>query len=403
MNLLIKNIRQLITVNAKGKPFKSGKEMENLGIIEDATILIHNGLFSWIGPNSEFTQTIDKDIDIINASDLVALPGFADSHTHLVFAGSCEKEFGKKAKCDILNIIKSTRAATKKELKKLARRHLDAILKQGTTTLEIGSGYGLNEETEIKMLDAINDLSKESLVDIIPTFFGAQFIPPEFKENPDEYIELVCKRLLPYIAQRKLAKFCEAFCDPDCFSVEQCGKIFRMVKSLGMDVKIQSDRFNQVGTPKLADEACVVSVSCLEHIDDEGIEALKKSGAIAIIFPGDSFFTHSSYAPGRKIIDAGIPLAIASNFNPLSCMSYSMPLMMTIACSQMSLSPEEAISAATLNGAAALGLSGRFGSIEIGKQADIVLYNVPNYLYLLYHFGTNHVAKVIKRGTYLDF
>jgi imidazolonepropionase len=403
MNLLIKNIKQLVTVHAGGKPFKSGKEMCDLGIIEDATVLIHNGLFNWIGPNSEFTQVVDKDIDIIDASDLVALPGFVDSHTHLLFAGSHEDKFTMSTKNDILGIVQATRASTKKELKKLASRHLEAMLQQGTTTVEIESGYGLNEKTEIKILEAINDLSKESLVDIIPTFFGAQALPPESKENPDEYIDLICKRLLPCVAQRKMAKFCDTFCEQGYFSIEQSRRIFQTAKSLGMDIKIHADQFAQIGASKLAAEAGAFTASHLEHIDNAGIEALKQSGTIATVLPGNSFFTHSDYAPARRIIDAGVPLAIASDFNPVSCMSYSMPLMMTIACTQMSLTPEEAITAATLNGAAALGFAGKLGSIEIGKQADIVLYNIPNYLYLLYHFGANHAAKVIKRGTYLDF
>ncbi len=414
MNLLIKNIKQLITVRADGKPFKSGKEMGNLGVIEKATIVIENGLFKWIGRNEEFTETVSENIDIIDASDLIGLPGFVDSHTHLLFAGTREDEFAMRiggktyaeiaqAGGGILSTVHATRTATKKELKRLARRYLDTMLTEGTTTVEIKSGYGLNEKDEIKMLEAINDLTEECLIGIVPTFLGAHAIPPEFRNDSDGYVNLICARMLPYIAQRKLANFCDAFCEQGYFSVEQCRKIFETAKQLGLNIKIHADQLTQIGASILAAEMGALSADHLEQIDDAGIAAVKQSKTIATVLPGVSFFLHYTYPPARKIIDTGIPLAIASNFNPGSCMSFSMPIMMTIACTQMSMTPEEAITASTLNGAAALGLSEIIGSIEVGKQADIVLYDIPDYRYLAYHFGTNHVAKVIKHGTYLDF
>jgi imidazolonepropionase len=414
MNLLIKNIKQLATVRANGKPFKSGSEMRDLGIIEHATVLIQNGLFRWIGPSNEFNQTVDDSIDSIDASDLVGLPGFVDSHTHLLFAGTREDEFAMRvegktyqeiaqAGGGILSTVRATRTATKKELKKQARLHLDTMLTEGTTAVEIKSGYGLTEKDEIKILESINDLSEECLMDITPTFLGAHAVPPEFKNNSDAYVDLICTRMLPYIAQRTLAKFCDAFCEQEYFSVEQCRKIFKTAQSLGLGIKIHADQLTHMGASTLAAEMNALSADHLEHIDDAGIAALKQSGTIATVLPGVSFFLRCDYPPARKMIDAGIPLAIATNFNPGSCMSYSMPMMMTIACTQMSMTPEEAITASTLHGAAALGLSAKLGSIETGKQADIVLYDIPSYRYLAYHFGTNHVAKVIKHGTYLDF
>ena len=414
MNLLIKNIKQLVTVRSDGMRVKSGKEMRDLGIIEHATVLIQNGLFSWIGPSAEFHQTVNEHIDILDASELVGLPGFVDSHTHLLFAGTREDEFAMRiegksyreiaeAGGGILSTVQATRTATKKELKRFARRHLDTMLTEGTTTVEIKSGYGLNEKDEIKMLDAINDLSEECLMDVVPTFLGAHAVPPEFINKTDAYVDLICTRMLPYIAQRKLAIFCDVFCEQGYFSVEQCRRIFATAKSLGIRNKIHADQLTQMGASKLAAEVNAVSADHLEQINDAGIAALKRSGTIATVLPGVSFFLDYNYPPARKIIDAGVPLAIASNFNPGSCMSYSMPLMMTIACTHMSMTPEEALTASTLNGAAALGLSEKLGSIEIGKQADIVLYDIPDYRYLAYHFGTSHVAKVIKHGTYLDF
>ncbi len=414
MNLFIKNIKQLITVNSGGKPFKSGNEMRDLGIIDDATVMIQDGLFSWIGPSNKLTYEPDDSIDIIDASELIALPGFVDSHTHSVFAGSRENEFAMRAEGksyreitetggEIMSTVRATREIIKKELKKTAGLYLNSMLKHGTTTAEIKSGYGLDEETENKILHVINELADESLMNIVPTFLGAHAIPDEFRNNADGYIDFICRRQIPYIANHKLAKYCDAFCEQGYFSIDQCRKIFETAQSHGLGIKIHADQFSQMGASKLAAEMNAVSADHLEKIDDAGISALKQSGTIAAILPGTSFFLNSGYAPAKKIIDAGVPLAIASNFNPGSCMSYSMPLMMTIACTQMQLTPEEAICAATINGAAALGLSKTHGSIEIGKQADIVLFNVPNYQYLIYHYGINHVSKVIKNGTYLDF
>ena len=414
MNLLINNIKQLLTVPSRGLPFKSGKAMNDLGIVEHATVLIENGLFRWIGPSSEFNLPVDETIDRIDASELVGLPGFVDSHTHLLFAGTREDEFalrneGKtyqeiaQAGGGILSTVQATRAATKKELKRYARRHLDALLTEGTTTVEIKSGYGLSEKDEIKILEAINDLRDECLTDIVSTFLGAHAVPPEFKENSDAYVDLLCRRVLPYITERRLATCCDAFCEEGYFSVEQCRRMFERAKSLGLQIKIHADQFTQMGASQLAATMGALSADHLEHINEKGVAALKQAGTLATVLPGTAFFMHQKYPPARDIIDAGVPLAIASNFNPGSCMSYSMPLMMTIACTQMSMTPEEAITATTLNGAAALGLSQKLGSIEVGKQADIVLYDIPSYRYLVYHFGSNHVAKVIKRGTYLDF
>ena len=388
--------------------------MRDLGIIENATVLIENGKFSWIGKDTDFTQSVSPDLNIIDATGTIALPGFVDSHTHSVFAGTREDEFamhvsGKtyqeiaEAGGGIMSTVNATRAATKKELKKSARNHLDAMLRAGTTTVEIKSGYGLNERDEIKLMDAVNELKNEHLIDIVPTFLGAHAVPPEYQSQPDAYVDLLCTRLLPYLAQRKLAVFCDVFCEQGYFSIEQSRKLLLAAQELGLKSKLHADQLSQIGASRLAAELHAVSADHLEQIDDAGIQALKQSGTIATVLPGVSFFLHYGYPPARKIIDAGVPLAIASNFNPGSCISHSIPMMMTIACTQMSLTPEEAITAATLNGAAALDLFEQIGSIELGKQADIVLYQVPSYRYIVYQFGTNLVWEIIKRGVHLDF
>ncbi len=414
MNLLIKNIRQLATVPAAGKRFKTGQAMNDLGIIEDAVVLIENGTITWAGKTADFDKSVPDSIDTLDAEGLVALPGFVDSHTHTLFAGTREDEFalrnaGKSyteiaaAGGGILSTVAAVRAATKKELKKYARKHLDGMLRSGTTTVEIKSGYGLNESDEVKMMHAINELAEEQLIGIAATFLGAHAIPPEYAEKPNEYVDLICFRILPYLVRRKMLQFCDVFCDSGFFSVDQARQILGTARTLGIGIKIHADQLSQIGAPALAAELCAVSADHLEKIDDEGIAALKRGGTVATVLPGVSFFLKEGYAPARKIIDAGVPLAIASDFNPGSAMSYSMPLMMTIACTQMGLTPEEAITAATLNGAAALNMSEQIGSIEPGKQADIILYDVPNYRYIVYHYGTNFVRHIVKHGTLLDY
>jgi imidazolonepropionase len=414
MQLLVKHIQQLVTVRSDGKRAKVGAEMRELGILEHATVLIEDGLFRWIGPDDQFDLPLHEDAHIIDASGLVALPGFVDAHTHAVFAGSRENEFALRAEGrtyqeiaerggGILSTVRATRAVTKKELKKLASTWLDGMLRHGTTTVEIKSGYGLSEDDELKLMRAINELADEHFITVVPTFLGAHAIPPEYQSDPDSYITLICDRMLPYLARRHMARFCDVFCEAGYFSVEQSRTILRKAQALGMDVKVHADELTASGGSILAAELNAVSADHLEHIDDNGIRRLREAGVVAVLLPGVSLFLNHAYAPARKLIDAGVPVAIATDFNPGSCMSYSMPLMMTLACTQMRMTPEEAITACTLNGAAALKLSDKVGSVELGKQADLVLYRVPNYRFLAYHFGVNHVQTVIKRGVILEF
>ena len=414
MQLLISNIRQLVTVRSGGKLFKAGREMQDIGVLENASVLIENGVITWIGNASDFTNTLEPDADTIDGSSYVALPGFVDSHTHAVFSGSRENEFALRSAGKtyqeiaaqgggILSSVNATRAATKKELKKAASKRLDAMMKQGTTAVEIKSGYTLSEDGEIKMLEAITELADEHFMTIRSTFLGAHAIPPEFRERRNEYIDLLCNRMMPHIAKRKLAQFCDVFCEVGYFSLEESRRILEQARTHGLGLKLHSDEFNSIGGTQLATELGALSVDHLEHISDDAIAGLGQGKTVAVLLPGVSFFLRNPYAPARKLIDAGIPVAIASDFNPGSCMSFSMPLMMTIACTQMSMTPEEAITASTLNGAAAMGISDQVGSIEIGKRADIVLYDIPNYRYLAYHFGTNLAAKIIKNGTILEF
>lgn len=414
MNLALINIAQLVTVASHGKRVKTGTEMGDLGIIENGAVLIENETITWVGRMEDLSMGSLKETEVLDCLEYVVMPGFIDSHTHLVFSGSRENEFAMRCAGlsyreiaeqggGILNTVRNIRTATKKDLKKTARRWLNNMLRQGTTTVEIKSGYGLDTDNEIKMLEAINELNAEEVVTVVPTFLGAHSIPQEYSDNKAGYIRLIIDRMLPYVASHKLARFCDVFCEQGYFSPEESREILVAGQRLGLAPKIHADELSLSGGSDLAASIGAVSADHLEHISSDAIVRLAGAGVVAGLLPGVSFFLGHAYAPARQLIDAGVPVAIASDFNPGSCMSYSMPLMMTIACTQMKMTPEETITASTLNAAAALNLSGEVGSIETGKKADFICLAIPNHRFLPYHFGENHVQKVIKSGVILEY
>lgn len=414
MDLLIKGAKQVVTVAAHGKRAKVGHEMREIGVIEDGSVFVKDGLIAWVGPEAERSIEPSESTDVLDALGKVLLPGFVDSHTHLVFAGSRENEFAMRCEGKtyqqiaeegggILSTVSLVRSASKKHLKRLAERRLDQMLQHGTTTVEIKTGYGLDMDNEIKMLEVINELEKEHYMTVVPTFLGAHAIPPEYRGNSEGYVQFLIDRLLPYVGKKHRAKFCDVFCEDGYFNSEECERILSEAKKYGMVPKVHADELTSSRGAELAARVGAISADHLEHVSDNGIGAMREAGVVATVLPGVSFFLRHRYAPARKLIEAGVPVALATDFNPGSCMSFSMPMMMTIACTQMSMTPEEAITASTLNGAAALGLSEKIGSIEVGKEADLILYDIPSYRYLPYHFGTNFVATVIKRGTILEF
>jgi imidazolonepropionase len=413
VNLFIRNISQLATVAAHGRPALSGAAMRDIGIVADAGVLCRDGRIAWVGPMSEWHETLPDDVMELGGAGTVALPGFVDSHTHMLFAGSRDEEFALRAQGatyqqiaeqggGILSTIRHVRTATKRELKRPTARTMMEMMKQGTTTVEIKSGYGLTVEAEIAMMEAINELKEEEVMDVVPTFLGAHAIPPEFTGNAAGYVDLIVNEMIPYIGRKKLATFCDVFCEKGYFGIEDSRRILEAGRRSGMALKVHAEELTPLGGAALAADVGATSADHLEHVTAEGIQALRKAGVVATVLPGVSFFLNHGYAPARAMIDAGVAVAIASDFNPGSCMSFSMPLMMTIACTQMRMTPEEAVTAVTLNGAAALGLSATHGSIEVGKTADIILARVPNIRFLAYHFGVNHVCTTIKRGTILE-
>lgn len=414
MNLFVKNISQLVTVPARGRTAKTGPDMRDLGVISDAGVLCRDGKIAWAGPMKEWRETIPPDVAELDASGTVVLPGFVDSHTHTMFAGSREKEFALRSAGatyaqiaeqggGILDTIGHVRAAGKKALKRQTARYMNGMMRGGTTTVEIKSGYGLDTDSEIKMLEAITELAAEELMDVVPTFLGAHAVPPEYAGRTAEYVGLLVDTMMPYVGRKKLARFCDVFCETGFFDLAETERVLTAARTCGMQLKVHADELTPMGGAELAARLGAVSADHLEHVSPRGIAAMKEAGVVAGVLPGVSFFLNHGYAPARALIDGGVTVAIASDFNPGSCMSYSMPMMMTIACTQMRMTPEEAITASTLNGAAALGISAETGSIEAGKTADLIVADVPDYRYLAYHFGTNHVRTTIKSGTILEF
>ena len=418
MNIHLINIRQLVTVASLGKKMKCGSDMRELHIIENAGLITAHNKIAWCGEMCDFPATNEHDVLAIDCTNKIVIPGFIDAHTHVLFAGSREEEFAMRADGfsyqdiaarggGIVSTMSHVRTATKKELKKNARKYLLQMLRQGTTSMEIKSGYGLDFHNEIKMLESIRELQQEEFPTIVATFLGAHAYPPEFRERKNEYVHLILDEMLPYVGEKHLAEFCDVFCETNYFSHNDARKILEKAQQCGMKLKLHAEELSNTAGAELAAELRAVSVDHLEHISESGIRALQNvaksdSPTIDVVLPGVSFNLNHQYAPARALIDAGIPVAIASDINPGSCMSSSMQLMLTIACTHMKMTPEEAITAATLNAAAAIARSADIGSLEAGKNADILVLDIPNYKFLPYHFGENHCKHVIKNGVLLE-
>ena len=386
--------------------------MRELGILSDAAVVCRGGRSSGWGRMAELKRA--DDLPEYDATGMVVVPGFVDSHTHMMFAGDRSEEFALRASGatyqeiaraggGILNTVRHLRQASKKDLKRSTARFLSEMLRHGTTTVEIKSGYGLGDQK--RAADARGDpracpgRGRHGRCDLHRCACAAAGVCG----TTAEYVELVVGEMLPLVAERGLATFCDVFCDQGYFTVEESRKILARGLQLGLKAKLHAEELAPGEGSMLAAELGAVSCDHLEHIDDRGIAALADSEVVATLLPGVSFFLNHGYAPARRLIDRGVAVAIASDFNPGSCMAFSMPMMMTIACTQMQMTPEEAITASTLNGAAALGCSATHGSIEPGKVADMIVCDIPHYRHLAYHFGTNHVVRTIKQGTLLEW
>lgn len=407
-SLLLYNIGSLATPRSENALRLSGVAMSNIYTEQNAAILVENGIITRIGASAD----LEKEVTVaerFDAKGKTALPGFVDSHTHTIFGGNRANEFAMRsagktyqeiaaAGGGILSTMNATRKASHEELYAIGKKRLDAMLRHGTTTVEIKSGYGLDTASELKILEVIQELARTHPMTIVPTFLGAHAFPPEYKNDREGYVQLVCKEMLPAVKERNLAIFCDIFCEQNYFSPEQSERILRTAQELGFKLKLHADQLSASGASELGVRLGAVSVDHLECTTSEGVEIIAASETIATGLPGASLFLNHPYPPLRALIDAGGTVALATDFNPGSSVTFSMPMMMTLASTQMRMTPEEALTASTLNGAAALSLAHERGSLELGKQADILLCDIAHFYELSYHFGMNHIAHVIKHG-----
>jgi len=408
MSILLTNIKQLLQVRNDAPEFLAGKEMQNLPILENAWVWLEDEEIKDFGtmgnlPKINATQTID-------CTGRVVLPSWVDSHTHLVFAGTREQEFVDRINGlsyqeiaerggGILNSAKRLQEASEESLYEQSAKRLEELIKLGTGAIEIKSGYGLTTEAEMKMLKVAKKLEKNYPVTVKTTFLGAHAVPETYKENKAGYMDLIINDMLPKIAKKGLADFVDIFCEKGYFSIEDTERLLAAAKEYNLIPKIHVNQFNAIGGIPIAVKYNALSVDHLEVITDEDIDALRDSRTMPVALPTCSFFISIPYSNGRKIIDAGLPLALASDLNPGTTPSGNMNFVVATACIKMRLTPEEAINAATVNGAYAMGVSDTHGSITKGKKANLIITNkVSSYNYLPYAFGSNLVDKVILNG-----
>jgi imidazolonepropionase len=411
--LLLRNIAQIVTLKGGPAP-RVGAAMSDLGIIENGALLIHGDRIVWVGNTKDIPvrdpgtryQTLDG-----VGLDLIALPGFVDSHTHPIFAGMQAEDYdlriqGKTSEeiaasgGGISASIAQLRSAAVNQLLERMERYFRQFLSHGTTTIEAKSGFGLGWEEEIKDIQVLAALRSRSRLEIVPTFLGAYTVSEEYPTSRADYIREIIEVMIPRAAQEGLAQFCDVFCQEDHFSVEEARSILLAARKAGLGLRIHAEKSSHSGGAKLAAELGARSADHLQWIDDSDIGALKRAGTVATLLPGTTFNQGAtSYAPARKLIEAGVPVALGSNFNPISCFTMNMQIILSIACTQMRMTPAEAITAATINSAYSLGISDRLGTLEEDKQADIVLMDVSDYRELPYFFGVNHCVVTIKKGS----
>ena len=352
----------------------------------------------------------EKDVDcVLDANYRLVTPGLVDGHTHMVFGGYRQHEIPMKIKGatyldilraggGILDTVRHTREAKEEDLVYKTGKFLDEMMGFGVTTVEAKSGYGLDMDTEIKMLSVIDRVNRAHAVDVVPTFMGAHAIPEEYKDNPDAYIDLLCDEMLPYVKEHDLAEFADVFTEDSVFDYAQSKKYLERAKELGFKLKIHADEIEAIGGSRLAGEIGAVSAEHLISINEEGLESMAKGGVTAMCLPATSFYLGVDFAPARRMIEMGIPVATASDFNPGSCPSLNLQFVMNLACIRYRLLPEEVLTAVTINPACAIGRGDRVGTLEVGKQADMVIWDAPDMEMLCYRFGSNLASRVIKKG-----
>ncbi len=411
-DLLIKNASQLLTLAGPSRPRK-GQEMEDIGVVTNGAVAINQGEIVSVGTTERVTEEINllPYAEVVDAYGKVVMPGIIDPHTHVVFGGTREEEFEQRLQGadyleilekggGILSTVRETREASEQELIHKAKRNIKYFLNCGVTTLEVKSGYGLDLETELKQLRVAKKLPQLMPVDVVLTFLGAHAFPPEYKDRREEYVDLVVNQMLPAVAEEGLAEFCDVFCEEKIFTIEQSRRVLEAGKSYGLKPKLHADEIVPYGGAELAAEVQAVSADHLLQISSTGIEKMAKEQVIGVMLPGTAFFLmKNQYAPAREMIEAGVPLALSTDRNPGSSPTEAVNLVLSLACLQMRMTPAEAITAATLNAAYAVERGTYLGSLEEGKQGDVLLLDAPNYKYIPYHYGVSLVDKVYKKGT----
>jgi imidazolonepropionase len=411
-SLLISGASQLLTLRASGP--RRGDCLSNLGLVKDGALLVRDGLIAAVGTQAEVeTLPEARGAEKLDLGGRVALPGFVDSHTHLIHAASRAEEYELKIAGasyeeiarkggGILNSVKRLREMTSEALKKRALAALKEFAAHGTTTLEAKSGYGLDVASELKILRLHKELAAEQLLEIVSTFLGAHVVPAEFRGKAggaERYIRLMEQNMLPEIGESRLAEFCDVFCDRGAFTVEQAKRVLQAGRQWGLAPRLHAEQLSRTGATRLAILLRAASCDHLEHVNKGDIQALGKSETVATLLPGCDFHLGlEQYAPARALIDAGAIVSVATDYNPGTSPTLSMPMILSLACTQLRMTPAEAIAAATINGAYALRRGESIGSLEVGKQADIAVFEVADYREIPYYFGVNHCWMTVKRG-----
>ncbi|MFA6597321.1 MAG: imidazolonepropionase [Ignavibacteriaceae bacterium] len=407
MKTLLKHPAQIVTVTTNRKNYKRGKELNEISVLENHSVIFENDTIKDLIPNASITN--ESDYKIIDVKDKVVLPGLVECHTHTAFAGSRAKEFrlklAGKSYEEIANLggginttVTAVRNSSFNELVQLISPHINYFITQGITSLEIKSGYGLDFENEIKLLRVIHHLQKIFPITIVPTFLGAHTFPNEMKGKRELYVNEIIQKMLPFIAENSLAKFCDGFCETTAFSADEIDLIFSHAKSLGLDLKLHTEQFNSIGGLDVALKHNAVSIDHLEVIKEEDISKVAQSDMVAVLLPGVSFFLNYDYAPARELIDADAIVALSTDYNPGSSNIAQLNFVMSLAAIKMKMSIEETISAVTINAAKALKMSDEVGSLEIGKKADLAIFNTNDYADIVYNVGNNLNELTIKNG-----
>ena len=402
--VLIQNIGMLAT--PEGKAAHRGEEQGKIRFLKDAWVRIEDGVIAAVGTGKP--EGADG-AEIIDAGGNLVTPGLVDAHTHLIFGGWRQNELGLKlhgaSYLDIQNAgggiqstTNATRTATEEELAAKAEDALNEMLRFGTTTCEAKSGYGLATEHELKELRVIRDLNERHPIDLVATFMGAHLVPAEYKQNRDEYVRLVCEEMMPLVKEQGIAKFCDVFCEADTFTAEESRRILEAGLKYGLRPKIHADEIEAIGGSVLAGEIGAISAEHLIVCPPEGIASMAKGGVIACLLPATSFNLGAVFAPARDMVKAGVPVAMATDFNPGSCPCLNMQFVINLGCLKYKLTPEEVLTAVTLNGAAAIDMADKVGSVEASKQGDLVIWNAPDLDYICYRVGSNLVKTVVKKG-----